>query len=355
MSDKRRVLVVGAGIVGASIAWHLARAGARVTVVDAAEPGGVVTRASFGWINASWGNAEPYMRLRMLAMEEWRKLERELPGVPVAWTGGLLWDIPPDQLHAFVAGHRLRGYAIRVVGRTELQRIEPYLAATPAFAAYADDEGAVEPAEAAQALVHAAKARGAAVMANCWVRGLRSAGNCVTGVETETGVIAADDIVVAAGSNTNSLAESAGVAVPLRVSPSLLVWSRPTGPLINGLVLAPEMHIRQARNGRVVAAADFTGDPAECAAALFARMQAMIRGGSLLKQQGYAVGNRPIPMDGFPIIGGAPRTGGLYLAVAHSGVTLAPAVGWLAAREILTGERHQVLLPYGLDRFGSLG
>ncbi len=54
----KRIIVVGAGIIGASIAWHLAKAGAEVTVIEADEPGGVATRNSWAWINASWGNPE---------------------------------------------------------------------------------------------------------------------------------------------------------------------------------------------------------------------------------------------------------------------------------------------------------
>src|SRR5258708_15641506 len=119
MHDSPSVLIVGAGIVGASVAWHLARAGARVTVVDAGELGGVATRKSWGWINASWGNPEAYFRLRVQAMEEWRRLERELPEIRVAWVGGLLWELPPAALEAFAVEHRACGYDIRRVHRAE--------------------------------------------------------------------------------------------------------------------------------------------------------------------------------------------------------------------------------------------
>jgi glycine/D-amino acid oxidase-like deaminating enzyme len=70
VADRPHVLIVGAGIIGASIAWHLVRAGARVTVTDAGEPGGIATRNSWAWINASWGNPEPYFRLRARAMDD---------------------------------------------------------------------------------------------------------------------------------------------------------------------------------------------------------------------------------------------------------------------------------------------
>ncbi|MDA4630152.1 FAD-dependent oxidoreductase, partial [Escherichia coli] len=73
MAKQKHVIVVGAGIIGASIAWHLARQGAAVTVV-AEQSGGVATPASFAWINASWGNPEFYFRFRRYAMEGWQRL-----------------------------------------------------------------------------------------------------------------------------------------------------------------------------------------------------------------------------------------------------------------------------------------
>lgn len=88
-----QVLIIGAGIIGASIAWHLARAGTRVTVIDASEPGGIATRNSWAWINASWGNPDPYFRLRVRAMADWHRLEREVPDIRrgatmSAWSSG---------------------------------------------------------------------------------------------------------------------------------------------------------------------------------------------------------------------------------------------------------------------------
>ncbi len=114
-----QVLVIGAGIIGASVAWHLARAGTRVTVIDASEPGGIATRNSWAWINASWGNPEPYFRLRARAMADWHRLEREVPDLHVAWVGSLLWEIPPERLKSFQAEHSAWGYAVRVVERAE--------------------------------------------------------------------------------------------------------------------------------------------------------------------------------------------------------------------------------------------
>ncbi|RWX66022.1 FAD-binding oxidoreductase, partial [Mesorhizobium sp. M4B.F.Ca.ET.089.01.1.1] len=86
---------------------------------------------------------------------------------------------------------------------------------------------------------------------------------------------------------------------------------------------------------------------------LFKATKAMLRGAEGLELDFHTVGYRPTPVDGFPIIGRAEGMDGLYVAVMHSGITLAPAVGLFAAREILAGERDPLLQPYWLNRFAQ--
>ena len=80
------LVVVGAGIVGASVAYHAARAGANVILVEAGQPGAGVTGNSFAWI-ASSVHSGSAAALRATATEEYRRVEAELPGLPVTWSG----------------------------------------------------------------------------------------------------------------------------------------------------------------------------------------------------------------------------------------------------------------------------
>ena len=357
MALQKQIIVVGAGIIGASIAWHLTKAGAEVTIVEARNPGGVATPASFAWINASWGNPEEYFRLRRRSMAEWKRLAAECPDILIGWVGGLCWDLPRDKLEAYASEHASWGYGIRRVDRKEAARIEPNLSEPPDFALHIAEEGAVEPAAAAQALVADAARRGAKLMERTEVVSLLVGGGEVRGVETMEGRLSADEVVLAAGIETPRLAATAGIDVPLTTSPGLLVHSRPTEKLLNGLVIAGR-HMRQTAEGRIVCGADFGGtepgaDPAGTARALFAQMQEMLIGGDRLEFERYTIGLRPIPADGFPIIGRADGVVGLYLAVMHSGITLAPAVGLFAAREILDGGREPLVAPYSLSRFAA--
>ena len=62
------------------------------------------------------------------------------------------------------------------------------------------------------------------------------------------------------------------------------------------------------------------------------------------------IGWRPLPLDGHPVIGPSPVRKDIYIAIMHSGVTLAPIAGRLAAQEILSGEAVDILAPYRADR-----
>jgi glycine/D-amino acid oxidase-like deaminating enzyme len=355
MSTAKQVIVIGAGIIGASIAWHLTKAGALVTVIADSAAGGVATPNSFAWINASWGNPEPYFRLRTRAMAEWTRLAKDLPGLPLSWCGGLCWDLPTAEMETYAAEHSSWGYGIERVDRSSAARIEPNLTELPDFALHVAEEGVAEPVAATQALLADAERRGTRIIASTVTALVQSDGK-ITGVDTSHGVIAADEVVIAAGVGSPDIAATAGINLPIETPPGLIVHSRPNEKLLNGLVLAERLHMRQTAEGRIIAGSDFGGadpgiDPQATARELFAAMKAMLRGGDGLELDFHTVGYRPTPIDGFPIIGRAEGMDGLYVAVMHSGITLAPAVGLFAAREILDGERDPLLAPYGLSRF----
>jgi glycine/D-amino acid oxidase-like deaminating enzyme len=281
LAGRPNVLIVGAGIVGASIAWHLVRLGARLTIVEAGKPGGIATRNSWAWINASWGNPEPYFRLRVCAMEEWRWLERELPGVRVSWGGSLNWELPADKLEAFTAQHSAWGYDIRRVDRIEARRIEPNLAELPDLAVHAPGEGAVEPLAAARRLLSAARELGAAVITDKVVQSLTIRAGRVVGVEMESGRFDADQVVVAAGAGTAAIAATIGLTLPISAPPALLAVTKPYPKLLNGLVMTPEMQLRQTADGRLAATAGFSDsdrrdDGAAAATGLLAAMKSLL-------------------------------------------------------------------------------
>jgi glycine/D-amino acid oxidase-like deaminating enzyme len=351
------VAVVGAGILGAALARALAVGGARVTLVESREaPGGVATPRSWAWINASWGHPEAYVRLRMRSMAEWRRWGAEVPGLAPDWAGCLLWDLPEPDLRAFVAERQGQGYAIRLVDGAEAAGIEPALAAPPALAAHAAEEGAVEPEAAARAMAADAMARGAVLRAGGAVAGLVLEGGRVVGLRLSGGeAVAADAVVLAAGTATPALAAEAGVRVPLDAPAGLLAWTGPLPPLLRGLVVSPGLELRQRADGSLFGSADFAGmepgqDARATAEGVVATIRERLRGAEGAVLGGWSVGHRPVPGDGLPVAGEAAP--GLWLCVTHSGVTLAPGLAALLSRAILTGESDPLLAPFGPGRFG---
>jgi glycine/D-amino acid oxidase-like deaminating enzyme len=349
------VAIVGTGIIGASIAYHLLKEGARVTLVEAGEPGGIATRASWAWINASWGNSKSYFSFRRRSMAEWRRLAQEVPAIGLRWPGGLIWDLPLSDLEAYAVEHGSWGYGIRRVTRGDALAIEPGLLDPPQFALHVAEEGVVEPLATTLALLDAAKAHGARLQKGR-AESLVTADGRVNGIATDDGAIAADHVVIAAGADTPRLAATVGLVVPLETPPGLLVHSKRAPPCLNGLVMASELHMRQTADGNLVAGSDFGGadpgdNPEATARDLFRQMTSMLKIGDRIEYDFHTVGYRPTPADGLPIIDSAPGVSGLTLAVMHSGITNAPAVGLFTAQEILKGETVVDLAPYRLARF----
>jgi glycine/D-amino acid oxidase-like deaminating enzyme len=174
-------------------------------------------------------------------------------------------------------------------------------------------------------------------------------------VRTPSGFIQVDEVILAAGEASEALSADVGVVLPMANLAGFLAQSVPRPPLLHGIVLAPRAHMRQCVDGRIVVGWDFGGsgapdDPDHEAEKLIGAARELLVDDDLCLER-FTLGVRPIPADGLPVIGPAPGLPGLYLAVMHSGITLAPLVGRLSAEEIVGGHALDVLEPYRLDRF----
>jgi glycine/D-amino acid oxidase-like deaminating enzyme len=360
MQDKgalmpKKVIVVGAGIIGASLAYNLAKAGALVTVVDALpKPGGVATPNTWGWINASYFNPEPYAKLRMRSMATWRALS-SVADLEVNWCGSLLWDVPPDELRKFENQHTAWGYKVQLLDRAGIKRTEPTLLDLPELAAYSPDEGIIEPDAAVRGFMNAAISFGAQLLNSQHVSRLEMRAGQVVGVQTAQGFKEADEVVIAAGVGSSDLLKSIGIALPLKPSAALVVYSKPAAQLLNTMIIAPGMELRQDSSGRIIVATDLAqGQGAEEQSHFeIQKIARFLRGAENLELERFAIGYRPMPEDGFPLVGRMSSIEGLYVAVTHSGITLAPAIGAFSSEEILNNHRNELLKPYHPDRLIS--
>jgi glycine/D-amino acid oxidase-like deaminating enzyme len=242
------------------------------------------------------------------------------------------------------------------VDDAELRALVPGLVPGPAAAAsFSAAEGWVDPVAAVEALLAAARRHGARVLHPAEVAGLDLAGGRVRGVKTTSGPLEADALVVACGVDTPRIAALAGIAVPLKDAPGVLAHTRPGSRQIDRVVLAPGAHVVQRPDGRVVTGSSFGGSPVTDAGRgygeqLLKEAARFLPALASLELERVTLGWRVMPKDELPIVGFAAACPNLYLAVMHSGVTLAPLVGQLAAAEILDGVTVDVLQPFRLSR-----
>ena len=354
----QRVVVIGAGIIGASIAYHLLQRGVVATVIDRAQPGAAATGSSFAWINATLDNPRPYYALRLQSMLEYRRWEAELEAMPpLHWDGSLFWEdaTPSAELERAVREHQRWGYPLRWVDRAQCLQLQPGLASAPERALYASLEGSIDAAALTRALLNMVRNRGGDIRCECHVHRIEQRGADWV-VQTDAGAIEAECVVIAAGVDTSALAEPLGVTVPLQSNAGLLVHTKPLPQCLRRIVLAPEVHMRQQPNGIVIAGEDFgggTGSEDQHAAAerIMVAMRRTIPEFAEAELARVTTAIRPEPEGGMPVVGFGGSRAGVYIAVMHSGVTLAPLIGRLAADEIVDGVHSDLLEPYRPGRF----
>ncbi len=348
------VIVVGAGIVGASLAYHLAAAGARVTLIDEALPASGATSRSFAWINVVHGVAADYARLRNLAIGDYHRLQEELAGtLPVNWSGALTWSADPAESEQMVAEHAAWGYEVRLVDAQEITVLEPNLAVPPPVAAFAPGEGALDPVAATRTLVAAAVEKGARLITHGAVTGLDLDDRRAAGVRLETGTLEADVVVLAAGTGSTALCAGVGIHLPVSVSPALLLRFRAPSGLVRRIISNDEVEVREGGESRLLVAENHAEGEARDALAeeVLKTLRRHFRGSEGVELLDAETGWRPMPADGMPIVGFVPSVPNLYLAVMHAGIVMAPVMGRLAVEEIVREHEVDVLASCRLSRF----
>jgi glycine/D-amino acid oxidase-like deaminating enzyme len=159
------------------------------------------------------------------------------------------------------------------------------------------------------------------------------------------------------------VAAAVGLEVPTLASPGMLVQTRPLAPLTDRVVYVPggpgpAVHLRQRADGRVLVGERTQETPAtdpglHHARALLAQAARFFPVLAGVGVDRWWLAYRAMPADRLPIVGPLPWLEGLYLAVSHSGVTLAPVLGRLIAAEVATRTADGLLAPFRPARFAE--
>jgi glycine/D-amino acid oxidase-like deaminating enzyme len=377
VKNVNRVAVIGAGIVGASIAYNLSKRGCEVIVIEKRAPASQASGNSFAWINASYFDApDSYFVLRTHSLNEYHRLAQDVD-IPIRWGGSLEWYDDATREKEVVDGVRRiqdLGAPTWMIDNAKAKEIEPRLMIPgEQQIAWSSRDGAVDPAGVTWALLRRVTIHGGQVVYPATVTSMETHANGIR-VVTDTETYEVDLAVAATGAGTSDIAAMMDLETdPMRTStPGIIVTTEPMGPLLNSVVYNLDSHIHQLSDGRVLVG-EKAGPPAtdqhhallqerpnvypdngiagEHAARVLHVASRYVPQLAEASVASVGVGWRPLPQDGLPVIGQVQELPQLYLAAMHSGVTLAPIVGHLAAMEILDGVRVSLLNDFRYERF----
>jgi len=360
-----KVAVIGAGIVGSSVAYWLSQGGAEVVLIDGAEPGAGTTSASFAWVNANNKLPRDYFELNVAGMREHERLRGEIGGGWLHSSGNLIWAAEEEQENLERRVERLRSwsYVAEMLTASKVNaKLEPG-AVVPnpeSRVAHFPDESWVDAPALTRTLVQAATRNGAKALVGNEVRGIEGEGVML---RLENGdAVHADAMVNATGAKAASVAEMVGRKLPLDVFRGLLVRVAVSGEPVHHLMHTPQINFRPDGPGYVLLhhdsvderlTDDFAGTEDPLCGELLERGRRVLpalEGAEVIEAR---FGLRPVPADGHSCVGTLSGVPGYYEAVTHSGITLGPIVGRLLAREILTGEVDPLIAPFRPDRFAT--
>jgi glycine/D-amino acid oxidase-like deaminating enzyme len=357
------VVVIGAGVLGAAAAYHLARLGRPPLVLEARAPGSGASGNSFAWVNAVRKEPDAYYRLNAEGVRAYADLAARLgAGIGFRDGGSLEWAESPDEqasIRARVERLGRRGYGVRLIPREAALALEPHLAIPAGLeVAFYEPDGWVDVPSLIGAFLNAAAGYGSELRPATTVRGLaRDRGIRIV---TDSGEIRADEVLVCAGADTADLLAPLGFRFPVRRVPGLLAVTSAPPVALTRVVHAPGVHLRpDPTGGLMLGAEDLDGLATESgslpsmhvAAPLLERARGVFPAARDVKLVAVKVGVRPMPADGVSIVGPVSDLRNLWVAVTHSAVTVGPLLGRLVAEEMTGGPASPLLEPFRPDRF----
>ena len=255
------VVVIGAGVVGVSTAYFLAKNGVSVLVCEKGRVAGEQSSRNWGWVRQQ-GRDSAELPIAMEANRLWRNLAEETGERDLAFTacGCLHVTNEPARMSRWeewretAARHQLDS---RVLTGTEAGALVPDLNGRWAGGIHTPSDGRAEPFVAVPALARAARRLGAAVIESCAVRTVESEAGRIRAVHTERGRVGAQAVVLAGGAWSTFFAANLGLDLPQLTVRSTVGRTNPVDlPEMPAVYSQPLCIRRRADRGYTVATGD---------------------------------------------------------------------------------------------------
>lgn len=221
MKRQAEVVVIGGGVIGTSIAYHLARAGVRdVVLVERDELAAGSTSKAAGGVRAQFSDGLN-VQLGARSLEAFDRFAEDTGyDIGLHRVGYLFLLSTPEDVASFETGVRLQNsldVPSRMIDPAEARRLSPLISTEGLLAAaYSPDDGHCTPEAVVHGYASAARAHGATILRHTDVTGIETHGDTITAVVTTLGRIDTDTVICAAGAWSKGIGAMAGVDLPVQ-------------------------------------------------------------------------------------------------------------------------------------------
>ncbi|SFZ85538.1 Glycine/D-amino acid oxidase [Devosia enhydra] len=371
-----KAIVVGAGVIGSSIAYRIAEAGAEVTLIDANRVGAGTSATSYAWVNACEKiNPRAYYTLNMAGVRTHRRVaEEEFKGSNWLHRPGVIqWQSAGAEAEGFgdaegdkVDVLRSWGYPAERIDAKQLAELEPDV--DPATfeqegAIYYPEDGWLDAPVYAGTMVRTAIARhGLKLLLGHKVTALLVRNGAACGVVLQNGeTIEADVVVNSGGRWANEVVGAPDFELPLAPTVGLIAYTTSSDTSLRHGMRTPLVNCRPDGAGRLLLRANdidktvpADSDPVPANPAAQKLLERTIKLMPALKGvavEAVRIAIRPIPADGLSAIGPHPALKNYYVTVTHSGVTMGAFIGEAVTAELVHGRQVPELAEFRPARF----
>jgi len=387
MTNRYDTIIIGGGVIGTSIAFHLAKRKQKVLLIEKNDLASGASGSCDQQIILQSKNPGIHLKLALASAELYPEIAEELDhAIEYKPSGGMILIETPEEMQImrdFVNRQRQTGLQVEILPRKEVVKRQPGLAEHLVGATYSPQDAEVNPMEVTLGFAKAAKKHGTEVLLETEVTDLLMHHHVVEGVSTGKEKFYTDTVINAAGAWAPEIGKMAGLNLPITPRRGQIVITEPVAPFLKHVMLSAQyivakfhpdilkhassrarqlgvgLALSQSKKGNLLIGAtrEFAGydtrvtyDGMKEILNNAARLVPPLKDINIIR---VMAGLRPYTPDGLPLIGRVDGIEGLFLAAGHEGdgIALSPVTGKVVSDLICDGSTFVDMSPFHPNRF----